>query len=691
MAVPGGASAHHSPGEAASLGEAAGGRLAGQPDFTRIGKATMEYQPGTGEYMYRELGKPMARTHGDSKAEIVAGGAYIELPGGETAPTCSVDGQRVVVVFTHRPGDPTPTPVATLRSIVNRMNYKLRSESLASSFNARALQLVVSCNSSSEVQIFDVATASNDIGVVDSTLKSVLGDPKDHNAVKYLAFDTQSHPSASGIALKYSDAKKSGENFNAVYTATALVYGGSWSTHVTLHELFHTFGATQYPAGNPPPFASPFGHCTDGNDLLCYADGPGVIYSETRCPAAEGYEQPAKLPLDCGYDTYFDSLTEPGEWLSQYWNSGGPENPFVREVTTPPGDGHPVSMRDPVTNQFWIYYRGSNSYIWELYRDPKTGNWFNNKVPATQAAAVGTSPVIGRNATTNAQWIYYQGADDYIWELYRNPSTGLWSNTKIPNAKAAAVGSSPVMMGDPSAGAAWIYYRATDSYIWELYRDPITGNWFNTKVPAGHSAAVETSPVIGRNATTNAQWIYYRGSNGYIWELYRDPKTGNWFNTKVPNSQPAGVGSSPAIMGDPSIGAAWMYYRAADGYIWELYRNPSTGLWANNKVPAVQPAAGETTPVIGRNATTNAQWIYYQGADGYIWELYRNPSTGLWSNTKIPNAQAASPGSSPTMLGDPSTGEAWIEYRGSDGYIWELWRNPSTGVWANGKFPTAQM
>ena len=43
------------------------------------------------------------------------------------------------------------------------------------------------------------------------------------------------------------------------------------------------------------------------------------------------------------------------------------------------------------------------------------------------------------------------------------------------------------------------------------------------------------------------------------------------------------------------------------------------------------------------------------------------------------------------MLGDPTVGEAWIEYRGSDGYIWELWRNPSTGVWANGKFPTAQM
>src|SRR5262249_47237650 len=151
-----------------------------------IGKVTMEYQPGTGEYKYREPGKPTALVHGDFKAEVVAGGPGVALPSGEVAPTCSVDGQRVVVVFTHRPGESTPTPVAALRSVVNRMNYKLRSESLISSANSRALQLVVSCNSSSEIQVFDVATSSNELAVIDSTLKNVLGNPTAQNAVKYL-------------------------------------------------------------------------------------------------------------------------------------------------------------------------------------------------------------------------------------------------------------------------------------------------------------------------------------------------------------------------------------------------------------------------------------------------------------------------------------------------------------------------
>ena len=368
-------------------------------------------------------------------------------------------------------------------------------------------------------------------------------------------------------------------------------------------------------------------------------------------------------------------------------NSTGTAYGGDQQFTTP-SDSHPASMRDASTNAQWTYYRNSDGYLWELYRNPSTGQWANSKIPAVQAVTTGTSPVIGRNATSKAQWIYYQGTERGIWELYRNPSTGNWSNTKIPGAQAAP-GSSPAMMGDPSAGAAWIYYRATDGYLWELYRNPSTGQWANTKVPATQAAAAGATPAIGRNATTGAQYVYYRGSDGGIWELYRNPSTGQWANSKLPYALVA-PGSSPVLMGDPSAGAAWIYYRATDGYIYELYRNPTTGVWANSKVPATQAAAPGTTPAIGRNATTNAQWAYYDGADGGVWELYRNPSTGQWSNTKVPNAQAG-PWSSPNMIGDPSAGAAWIYYRGSDNYVWELWRNPSTGVWANSKFTTAQM
>jgi hypothetical protein len=146
--------------------------------------------------------------------------------------------------------------------------------------------------------------------------------------------------------------------------------------------------------------------------------------------------------------------------------------------------------------------------------------------------------------------------------------------------------------------------------------------------------------------------------------------------------------SHPVPMRDPSTNAQWVYYQGSDGGIWELWRNPSTGVWANTRFPTAQAAPG-SSPAIGRNATSGAQWLYYQGSDGGIWELYRNPSTGSWSNSRFPNTQAA-PGSSPEVMGDPSTGAAWVYYQGSDGGIWELWRNPSTGVWANTRFPTAQ-
>ncbi|HJZ38571.1 MAG TPA: S1 family peptidase, partial [Solirubrobacterales bacterium] len=246
--------------------------------------------------------------------------------------------------------------------------------------------------------------------------------------------------------------------------------------------------------------------CTEPGD----SGGP-VWGGNTAVGLISGAE---KEPACGGHKAYYNEVIEADEAMGVSVGA---------RFTAPFEDSHPVSMRNPTTNQFWIYYRNSDGYLWELYRDPTTGSWANTKVPATEPAAAGSSPVIGRNATTNAQWIYYVGADGYIWELYRNPTTGSWSNTKIPNAQAASPGSSPTNLGDPSAGEAWIYYRGSDGNIWELYRNPINGLWANNKVPAVEPALAGSSPVIGRNSTTNAMWIYYEGVDGHIWELFRNP------------------------------------------------------------------------------------------------------------------------------------------------------------------------
>jgi Fibronectin type III domain len=88
-----------------------------------------------------------------------------------------------------------------------------------------------------------------------------------------------------------------------------------WTPNVALHELFHTFGAVQ--PGSPN--ATPYGHCTDELDILCYSDGPGIVIKNVCLSAFNGFL--ASDLLDCGNDDYFSTNPPPGSYLATHWNT----------------------------------------------------------------------------------------------------------------------------------------------------------------------------------------------------------------------------------------------------------------------------------------------------------------------------------------------------------------------------------
>jgi hypothetical protein len=91
----------------------------------------------------------------------------------------------------------------------------------------------------------------------------------------------------------------------------AITYSACWGGLVETHELLHTLGAVQFSAPN----STPYGHCTDQYDVLCYDDdGPGPVTVETVCPFDH-----ADL-LDCNHDDYFSAYAAPGSYLDTHWN-----------------------------------------------------------------------------------------------------------------------------------------------------------------------------------------------------------------------------------------------------------------------------------------------------------------------------------------------------------------------------------
>jgi hypothetical protein len=317
------------------------GRIPGHPDFRRIGDTTYRFDPDRELYVSDRPGVPPSYAHVDysspdgagagSGQAVASNGAEVLLPSHELPPVCRNTGNRIVVVYTHRPNEAAATPTAQIRSIVRRMNWKISTAAAQSSGGQRSLQMAVECEASG-IRVRNVATAGKGPDVIDYTLRSQLGEPTGTDAVKYLVFESSKHPDFFGIGYTYQDNSKSYNNWNAKTTATAIVYGpGVWENQTPVHELLHVFGAAQGVASPPAPYSTPGYHCTDGMDVLCYNDEslPANQFSNARCPASAGYETPATVPIDCGNDTYFNAKPPAGSWLANYWNVAGTENRFL--------------------------------------------------------------------------------------------------------------------------------------------------------------------------------------------------------------------------------------------------------------------------------------------------------------------------------------------------------------------------
>jgi hypothetical protein len=106
--------------------------------------------------------------------------------------------------------------------------------------------------------------------------------------------------------LGYNPPTSSGQQF----------YPGFWAEGM-LHEMTHTLGAVN----SSSPHATSAGHCTDGSDVMCYADGgtSAVPYSTSACPQIAGSAGMTQT-YDCGRDDYFSPSPAAGSYLATHWN-----------------------------------------------------------------------------------------------------------------------------------------------------------------------------------------------------------------------------------------------------------------------------------------------------------------------------------------------------------------------------------
>jgi hypothetical protein len=135
-------------------------------------------------------------------------------------------------------------------------------------------------------------------------------------------YDSPSPTGAAGTGHVFtSDSSAGPRNQNNKGGLYAVEYrfdqgGGVPHWEVLVHEVLHTMGAVVQSAPN----STTGGHCTDGQDVMCYADSATARYNANVCTTRV---------LDCNRNDYFNPAPPAGSYLAGNWNVAASYNRYL--------------------------------------------------------------------------------------------------------------------------------------------------------------------------------------------------------------------------------------------------------------------------------------------------------------------------------------------------------------------------
>lgn len=255
----------------------------------------------------------------------------------ERSPVCGGDYYQHVL-YGRLAGSPDNYGSAAeqIRAAIRRTNAVLNQDSLAS--GGPTADLRVLCDGSGKIAVGRFTASGTDFSSIVAGAR-LAGYDLDN--VDYTIFFEGSAGGACGVGSYYDDERLTEANYNNDGGGYAIAYDGCWFNATPMHEIGHTQGAVQYGA---PYSTGSGGHCNDEIDVMCYSpDGGDLNQGGTilRCNDRNHF--------DCGYDTYFDSRPEAGEYLASHWNLGSELNRFIafgaagNQTNTPPSASFAVS------------------------------------------------------------------------------------------------------------------------------------------------------------------------------------------------------------------------------------------------------------------------------------------------------------------------------------------------------------
>lgn len=289
-------------------------------------------------------GGPDLFTHGaDTRKELAAGEVGGFSPGSPERPlSCSEDGYFQHILYANITGTPDESSerAEDLRGAMRRTNYILNQDSLES--GGPTADYKVLCEAGGEIQVDAFTASGTSYSEVVASARAAGFD--DRNADYTIFLDGSGSVGYCGVGSYYSDERSGAENYNNLGGGYAITFEGCWFGSALMHENGHNQGAVQY---NAPSSTGDGGHCNDERDVMCYSPDGGDLNQEGTVLNCSD-----RTYFDCGFDTYFDSAPEPGEYLKSNWNIGSSVNRFIEFGAEPEPEPDPEPENVAPTSSF---------------------------------------------------------------------------------------------------------------------------------------------------------------------------------------------------------------------------------------------------------------------------------------------------------------------------------------------------
>jgi hypothetical protein len=267
---------------------------------------------------------PAVLTHGVDpmpKAEVGAetrSGSRVgfDLGDEERPPVCAPD-YRQHVLYAQPTGATSRFGVAKphIQAAMRRMNAVLNAESLASGGGTADFRVL--CDGAGQVRVDSFVSAGSGLAEVIASAR-LAGFAAGHT--NYTIFYDGQPGSGCGVATFWGDERPIEANLSNQRGGYAVVYRDCWFNEGAMHEIGHNMGAVQY---SSPHSTGTGAHCNDEADAMCYSPDGGDRNQSPLTSCADA------VRFDCGFDDYFDTAPEPGEYLATHWNLGSPLNRFL--------------------------------------------------------------------------------------------------------------------------------------------------------------------------------------------------------------------------------------------------------------------------------------------------------------------------------------------------------------------------